>query len=464
MKKIKVGFLPLYIKLYDDANGVGYRTPMENYMHMAITMLKAQGIDVVVSDVCRLKSEFDTAANMFNEADVDAVITMHLAYSPSLESIEALLSLKAPIIVFDSTPDYELIKSAAFKGKIGPNHGIHGVQDMCNLLKRNGKPYYICAGHALHSEVVAELAGMCRAVAVKKAYEKMKVGSVGGSFTGMGDFLISDERYKHDIGAEVLYMTPEVVAEYTAKVTDEEVDAEIAADAVKYDVQVTWQDEYRAATKSGLAVRKWMEKEGIGSVTCNFLTMDVCGLPKMPFPECCKVLERGQGYAGEGDVLTAGLVGALFAAYPGTTFTEMFCPDWEQNVILMSHMGESNPTLAQWKPLLCDKPFKFNSCGNTVCLYTCARAGDVTIVNLAPMNDSFNLILCPGKMLDIGLERGAYRNATQGWFMPRMPLPQFLKAYSLAGGTHHSAMVYDVEIEELKTFGQMMGFNVIVVE
>ena len=29
MKKIKVGFLPLYIKLYDDANGVGYRAPME---------------------------------------------------------------------------------------------------------------------------------------------------------------------------------------------------------------------------------------------------------------------------------------------------------------------------------------------------------------------------------------------------------------------------------------------------
>ena len=87
-----------------------------------------------------------------------------------------------------------------------------------------------------------------------------------------------------------------------------------------------------------------------------------------------------------------------------------------------------------------------------------------TIVNLAPMNDSFNLILCPGKMLDVGLENGAYKSSTQGWFKPGKPLPQFLKEYSLAGGTHHSAMVYDVDIEELKAFGQMMGFNVIVVE
>jgi len=464
-KKIKVGFLPLYIKLYDDFSGLAYRAPMEKYMNMCISMLESQGIEVIPADqVCRIKPEFDAAAAKFNDADVDAVITMHLAYSPSLESIEALLSLKAPIIVFDSTPDYELIKVAGYEGRIGPNHGIHGVQDMCNLLKRNGKPYYICAGHALHSEVIAELAGMCRAAAVKKAYSTMKVGSVGGSFTGMGDFLIPDERYKSDIGAEVSYMTPEVVQEYLAKVTEEEIDAEMALEQTKYNVNVTYVEEHRLATKSGLAIRKWMEEKGLGAITVNFLTLDICGLPKMPFPECCKVLERGQGYAGEGDVLTAGLVGALFAAYPNTTFTEMFCPDWEQDVLLMSHMGERNPNLAQWKPYLLNRGFKVNSTGNTVAMYSCARKGDVTVVNLAPMNDGFNLVLCPGKMLDVGLENGAYKAATQGWFKPTKPLPQFLKEYSMAGGTHHSAMVYDANIEELKAFGQMMGFNVIVIE
>ena len=465
MKKIKVGFLPLYIKLYDDTSGPGYRAPMEKYMNMCINMLETQGIEVMpATQVCRIAPEFEAEVARFNEADVDAVITMHLAYSPSLESIEALMKLDAPIIVLDSTPHYELIDVARYEGRIGPNHGIHGVQDMCNLLKRNGKPYFICAGHALHSEVISEVAGMCRAAAAKKAYQTMKIGSVGGSFTGMGDFLISDERYKNDIGAEVSYMTPEVVAEYLAKVTDEEVEAEIARDAIKYDVQVSYVEEYKAATKSGLAIRKWMEEKGLGSVTVNFLTLDICGLPKMPFPECCKVLERGQGYAGEGDVLTAGLVGALFTAYPNTTFTEMFCPDWEQDVVLMSHMGESNPNLAQWKPYIRNCNFSYNSCGNTVGMYSCGRKGNATIVNLAPMNDSFNLILCPGQMLDVGLEFGAYKSSTQGWFKPNKPLPQFLKEYSMAGGTHHSAMVYDVNIEELKAFGQMMGFNVIVVE
>ena len=464
MKKIKVGFLPLYIKLYDDTDPK-LRDPMVAHMEKLAAMLEAQGLELTrTEDVCCTKEQFEAAVSLFNTEDVAAVVTLHLAYSPSLESIDALLKLKAPIVVLDTTPDYELIRVAKTENRIMNNHGIHGVQDMCNMLKRNGKGYYICAGHAEHSNVIAEVAGMCRAAAVKKAYSTMKIGSVGGSFTGMGDFLISDERYKQDIGAEVTYMTPEAVKEYYAKVTDEEVAAEIAKDKETYDVDVSYTEEYKFATKSGLAIRKWMQDKGLGSVTVNFLTLDICGLPKMPFPECCKVLERGQGYAGEGDVLTAGLVGALFAAYPHTTFTEMFCPDWEKDVILMSHMGESNPNLAQWKPHVRNCEFGYNSCGNTVGMYSCAKEGDVTLINLAPMNDSFTLILCPGKMLNVGLQDGAYSAATQGWYQPQWPIDEFLKAYSMEGGTHHCAMVYDAALEELEAFGQMMGFDVVVIE
>ena len=55
MKKIKVGYLPLYIKLYDDSNP-HYRDPMVDYMHMLIKMLESQGLVVVLADeVCRIK-------------------------------------------------------------------------------------------------------------------------------------------------------------------------------------------------------------------------------------------------------------------------------------------------------------------------------------------------------------------------------------------------------------------------
>ena len=459
MKNIKVGYLPLYIKLYDDVNVD--KTYSVKYMNTMIQMLESQGMEVICADICRIREEFDAAADLFNREGVDAVVTQHLAYSPSLESLQALLRLEAPIIVLDSTPDYSLISKAGWYNGISPNHGIHGVQDMCCMLLKNRKPFQICAGHAFHSDVIARVAGMCRAAAAAKAYKTAKIGSVGGSFTGMGDFMITDEDYRNQIGAQVKYMTPEVSARYLAQVTEDEIDAELASDAKKYCSHITYAAEYREATRAGLAVRKWMEAEQLNACTVNFLTLDICGLPKMPFVECCKIMERGCGYAGEGDALTAGLVGALISQYPDTTFTEMFCPDWEQDVVLLSHMAESNPNLAKWKPVLADMNFSYNSCGNTVGMYNCLRPGKVVYVNLAPMGDHFHLIVTEGEMIDAGLPNGAYAHNTQGWFKPCKPLPKFLEEYSMAGGTHHSAMVYGADVEEIKAFGRMLGFQVV---
>ena len=221
-------------------------------------------------------------------------------------------------------------------------------------------------------------------------------------------------------------------------------------------------DAYRAALRSGLAVRKWAADNALTACTVNFLSLDTCGLPKMPFEECTKMMMRGMGYAGEGDVLTAGLVGALRAVYPNTTFTEMFCPDWKEDVILLNHMGECNLNLAKWRPVLRTVPFNYNSCGDTAALYGCMRGGKAVFINLAPMGEGFTLIATPVEMLDVGLEFGAYRNAIQGWLKPRKPIKQFLKEFSLAGGTHHSALVYDAALEEIVAFGRMMGFETVV--
>ena len=180
----------------------------------------------------------------------------------------------------------------------------------------------------------------------------------------------------------------------------------------------------------------------------------------MPVSECSKTMVRGLGNAGEGDVLTAGLVGALRSVYHDTTFTEMFCPDWKENVILLSHMGEINYDLAQWKPVLRTVPFNYNTCGDTAAAYTCYRPGKAVFVNVAPAKEGFSLIATNVELLDCGLRHGAYKYAVQGWMKPEKPLTEFLKEFSELGGTHHSAMVYNADIEEILAFGRMMGFEV----
>lgn len=461
---IKVGYLPLYIKLYDD-DDPHMRDPMIAYMRHLIAELEARGLEIAQAPVCRIKEEFDAAAAFLNSADVCCVITQNLAYSPSLESLTALLSLNAPIVVFDTTPDCDLSGRAATYNGIDPNHGIHGVQDLCSMLKRNNRTYTLCVGHEENSDVLEQVVSACRSAAAAYALKHAKVGSAGGSFEGMGDFLISPDELKRLTGAEVEYLTKEEACGYGASVTEEDIDREQAADRADFTWEVKNEEYYRTEAKSALVLRKWVEAKQLSAATVNFLKTDECGLPTMPFVECSRMMARGIGYAGEGDVLTAALVGALMKVYGNrATFTEMFCPDWKHHQLLLSHMGEANLAQAAWKPVLRDEPFGYNCYGHTAAAYIAMKPGPAVLVNLAPLGKRLSMIVTPVEMTDCALEDGAYRYAEQGWMKPCMPLPEFLKAFSELGGTHHSALVYEASVEEIAAFGRMMNFDVAVIQ
>jgi L-arabinose isomerase len=459
MKKIKVGLLPLYLKLYDDISRE-QRAPMLECMDSVVSMLETEGLTVVKADVCRLKPEFEAAAKMFIDEDIDVLMTYHLAYSPSLESIDAIKSIGVPVIVCDTTLTYNMSERMD-PADIGPNHGIHGVMDMCNLLKRRGVMYFVEAGHLLHSDVIARCIGLCRAAKAAKSFKTARIGSVGGAFVGMGDFLRTDEDMKNDFGANVInFDFNKDYDRYIKEVTSGDIDDEIAADTQCFAVEVSNIDNYRAQTQMGLVLRKWANENALDSYTVNFLSMQET---KMPFLEISKAMKCGIGYAGEGDVLTAGLVGALMSAYSGVTFTETFCPCWKNNLILMSHMGEMNMNLSETKPVITDKPFPYAGSGDTVAAFGALREGDAVFVNLAPMdNAQYTLIVSPVYMEGIAQEHGLYRYTTEGWMKPPMLLEDFLKAYSQIGGTHQSALVYDADPNEIVAFGEMMAFNVAV--
>ena len=145
MTGYKVGFLPLYLELYDISSPEN--RPHINEINLKIAeKLRDSGMELVCAPVCRVTEEFQSAVDDFEREDVCAVMTLHLAYSPSLQSIDALCRINVPIIVLDTT-DAVQFDSMTDPAEIMYNHGIHGVQDMCNLLLRRGKKFFIEAGH-----------------------------------------------------------------------------------------------------------------------------------------------------------------------------------------------------------------------------------------------------------------------------------------------------------------------------
>jgi L-arabinose isomerase len=423
--------------------------------------LGERGVRVITAPICRLEPEFAAAIKSFEDGRADAIVTLHLAYSPSLESAQPLAATKLPLIVLDTTPTHAYGPDQD-PAELMFNHGIHGVQDMCNVLQRNGKPFEIEAGHWERSDVLDRIAAWARAARIVTDMRSARVGRIGEAFRGMGDFAVPSDILRAAIGVETIPCHPDDLQALLPAEDDAEVLSEMAADGARFATEGLNAAAHRRTTRACLAVRRWIEQQRLTAFTFNFLTLDqASGLPTVPFLEASKAMAHGNGYAGEGDVLTAALVGALVSSFADTTFTEIFCPDWAGNSIFLSHMGEMNIRLAADQPRLKEMPFPWNDAENPVYAVGRFRAGNAVLVNCAPApNERYTLIVAPVTMLDISGPDNM-SDSIHGWFRPEMPIADFLAEYSRAGGTHHSALVYGDVADDIVRFGRLMGWNVV---
>jgi L-arabinose isomerase len=453
-----LGLLPLYIALYDEV--VPERRPhIEAFYERIAQELEKRGLKVLRTKPCRLEPEFSAAVKQFETEGAEALVTLHLAYSPSLESAAVLAATKLPILVLDTTealsfgPDQD-------PDEIMYNHGIHGVQDLCNLLLRHGKRFHLEAGHWEQSPVLDRIAQWARATHLASRFRNSRVGILGEAFRGMGDFAVPAEKLAKAFGIEVIDWDAELVTSLAPCEDDPAVQQEVAEDLAECEAVDLDPAAHLRVVRAGMAVRRWVEHERLTAFTVNFLAVDkASGLPTMPFMEAGKAMQRGIGYAGEGDTLTAALVGALLDTYPETTFCEMFCPDWSGGTIFLSHMGEVNPSLLAGKPELTTKPFNWTDVDNPAVAVGCLKGGEAAIVNLAPLAEGYRLIVAPGQMEAV--DKDAFAGNIRGWFRPQGPVADFLAAYSRAGGTHHSALVYGACPKDLCRFGEVLGFDVL---
>ena len=108
MSKIKIGFLPLYIKLYDDSgSGAKARPRLEPFYEKLASKLEGEGFEVLRAPFCRVDCEFREQIGKFKTAGADVIVTWHAAYSPSLESIGALRDAGLPVVMLDTTETYD---------------------------------------------------------------------------------------------------------------------------------------------------------------------------------------------------------------------------------------------------------------------------------------------------------------------------------------------------------------------
>ena len=461
-KQPRIGLVPFYIKLYDDlmpARRVGF----EGFAARLAAGLETRGIGVETAPVCRVAAEFAAAVAGLEAAGVDALVTLHLAYSPSLEALDPFRASDLPLILLDTTMD------AAFgpdvkADRIMTNHGVHGVMDFACMLRRHKRPFEIVAGHDSDPRLLDRVADLARAAVAAREFQGTHALRVGPAFDGMGDFAVAPNLLEARFGIRVETCAIEALDAAVEAVPDADVVAEAAADRERFACEIDAAD-HRRSVRVGLGLRRLLEAGGYGAMSVNFQLFDGCDRPActMPFLEISKAMARGIGYGGEGDVLTAALVGALTRAFGAVTFTEIFCADWSGGTLFLSHMGEISPAVLAGRPRVFAKPFFVPGVPTPAVLTGPVKPGPAVFVNLAPgPDDTFSLIVAPVEVLaeDDRLDP-AMRDAIRAWIRPRCPVAAFLEAYSRAGGTHHSALVLGDVAEAIAAFGRLNGLEIV---
>jgi len=457
--KLSIGLLPFYLKLYDDVAPSMHEAIESFYLHIA-DLLRKKGITVETTQICRLEQEFQSAVDAFSKENVQAIVTLHLAYSPSLESIKPLLSTEIPLIILNTTPDFPF-GPTQLPERISFNHGIHGVQDMCSMLVRNNRQFYIESGHWEESDVIDRVIDRIRGIAAAESFKGSKIRILGEPFAGMGDFQIEPTALKEEYGIETITFGKDQGS--TPMEAIRSVDDEISYYETFADISDVPDDIMRANAEVTQLLRVWAEKESLDGFTCNFLSVTTKSpIKRVPFLFAAVGMYEGIGYAGEGDILTAALVGSLLKLNAKSTFTEIFCPDWESNQLFLSHMGEINPRICPKTAKMQAKEYNFSDALPPVFSTGQCMKGDAFLVNLIPLSTkSFRLLICPVKV--IGSDKTEFSSSVHGWIQSTLPISDFLSEYSKLGGTHHSGLIYDERIETLKTFGEQLGWDVKVI-
>jgi len=463
--QLKIGLLPLYLKLYDEIMP-DLRRAFDPFLDEIGKGFEKRGIRVLKARITRTSGECRRTLSMFRRQGAQAVVTVHLAYSPSLESADALGETGLPVVMLDTTMDLSF-GTAVKPDRIMYNHGIHGVMDLASVLRRRGHPYAVVAGHSRSDpHVLDRAAGFVRAAAAAGYLRRTKALLIGRPFRGMGDFAVSDSVLRQ-FGITVSRASVSDVEKAAASVETADVRREVAADRRRFECEIGAEDHERSV-RVGLGVRSLIRERQCDAFSFNFLSFDRSSGPActVPFLEASKAMERGVGYAGEGDVLTAALVGALQRAFGRTTFTEIFCPDWRGNSLFLSHMGEINPRVSAAKPVIVLKEeYRFSGALPPAIVVCAAAPGPAVFVNLAPCpKGEMTLIVAPVTVLQDARDP-SMRRSVRTWIRPASgSVAAFLEAYSNAGGTHHSALVLGGSAESLAAMGRFAGVNVVVID
>lgn len=461
----RVGLLGLTLELYEDL-APGLREGREKWVCEEVLPALSQFADVDFSGACYRRSDVEQTLERFENMSVDAILVMLLTYSPSQIALPGLRRTSLPMLIWN-TQELPAVDESFTSEQMTQNHGVHGTQDLANVLVRSGVEFEYVTSHLSDPDPLAEVKDFFRAAAAVRRLRETSVGLLGYPFVGMGDFAVDTTHLTATLGCEWKQIPMSEYLQRSRRTDPARVDRLIESYRNDYEVaEDIDEDDLAATARADLALRQIVAEGSLDALTYQFQAFgEEPETETVPFVGISRLMAEGIGFGGEGDILGAAATSFLDSLQSPAGFSEIFTIDFGGNALLMSHMGEANPALqrSDRKPrMVCRSPITETSAGQLV-LKVSPEPGPATLFSLATgPNQTWRLIAGRVTIPDFGpldaLDVPHFKLRPDG------DVREFLTAYATAGGPHHNAVCLGDARQRIRMAAQILDAEYIEVQ
>ncbi len=457
--KPKVGVLALTLEFYETL-APGLRESREAWVRRAVLPTLEPKAEIVFRAAVFTREDIERTVTNLEAAGVDALLVLLLTYSPSQLALPALKRTRLPIIIWN-TQELTAVDNAFSVPKMIDNHGVHGTQDLANVLVRAGVPFEYVTGKADDPAALSELNDFFAASGAVKRLRSARIGKLGHEFPGMGDFAVDTTHLASTVGCSWVNLP---IEDYIKRAASQ--DAHAVSDLIE-EYRTTYgvasdvtQADLESTARVELGLRGMVQEHRLDAFTYQFLAFgEDERTTTVPFVPASRLMAEGIGFAGEGDMIGAAATAFFNWLQPPASFSEMFTIDFAGNSVFMSHMGEANTAMARKDrkiPLVARPTPITRTRDRQLALVISFEPGPATLMALTLGLAGKWRIICAAARIE---DYGPLADFCVPHFKlkPESDVRDFLTNYAKAGGPHHNAVCFGDARRRLKFAAGMLG-------
>lgn len=412
-----------------------------------------------------------TAANV--ERNCIGVITWMHTFSPAKMWIRGLNALQKPLLHLHTQFNRDIPWRTMDMDFMNLNQSAHGDREFGFIVSRLRKNRKVVTGYWEDLNVQKQIGDWTRVAAGWADWQGAKFARFGDNMRYVavtdGDKVEAESVFGFSVNSygigdlvEIINNTSESAIK--AQIEEYESSYHIAPALLAGGAN---RSSLIEAAKIEIGLTKFLQDGGFKGFSDTF--EDLHGMVQLPGLAVQRLMQKGYGFAGEGDWKTAALVRAMKVMGEGLEGANAFMEDYTYNLdpefstIMGSHMLEVDAALAIDKPSLEVHPLGIGGKADPVRLVFNAKGGDSLVASLMDFGNHFRLLVNKTQGLEIKESLPKLPVARVLW-KPLPDLQTAATAWILAGGAHHTCYSQNLLAEQLEDFAEMAGIEYVIID